>query len=548
MQSRSGEDVRPPPQTVGGILRQLGPGLIIAGSIVGSGELIATTKTGAQAGFWLLWLIIVGCVIKVFAQVEFGRYAICCGKGTMAALDEVPGPRLSATWLSPARLLRLVQRGKQPQPLPRVNWVLWYWLVMFVVSLGQLGGIVGGVGQSLAMSYEITGDFNRLLAAQDAWDREAKPLRDNLFEDHREQLAHADLAVRRATLKRIDQRIAERLGRPRPDYKTRDDLYWATMVTAITVVVLMCGRYRLVQNVSTVLVAAFTAITVFNVLALQSHAEWAVGLGDLGDGLGFRLPPVVAGLTKSPLTTALATFGIIGVGANELIQYPYWCLEKGYARFAGPPNPSVQWGRRANGWLRVMRWDAMASMVIYTFATVAFYLLGAAVLHRAGLDPEGNQMIRVLAEMYVPVFGQWARLLFLFGAFAVLYSTFFVANAGHARVAADALGVFGIGASNPAAQRRWVVVFSGLFPVLSLLGFVLIRAPARLVLASGVMQAIMLPMLGGATLYFRYRRCDARVRPGRLWDVMLWLSVLGLLVAGGWLALTKLFPALERLV
>ncbi len=547
MQPSSGEDVRLPPQTFAGIIRQLGPGLIIAGSIVGSGELIATTKTGAQAGFWLLWLIVVGCVIKVFAQVEFGRYAICCGKGTMAALDEVPGPRLSASWFSSRRLLRLVLGRQGAALLPRVNWVLWYWLVMFVVSLGQLGGIVGGVGQSLAMSYEITGDFNRLLEEQDAWDHEAAPLRAELFESHREDLVHADPVVRRATLKRIDQQITEALGRERPAYKTRDDLYWATMVTAITVVILMCGRYRLIQSVSTVLVAAFTAITVFNVFALQSHPEWAVGLGDLGDGLSFRLPPVVAGLTQSPLSTALATFGIIGVGANELIQYPYWCLEKGYARFTGPRELSPQWGQRARGWLRVMQWDAMASMVIYTFATVAFYLLGAAVLHRAGLDPEGNQMIRALAEMYVPVFGQLARLLFLFGAFAVLYSTFFVSNAGHARVAADALRVFGIGAHTERAQRRWVVVFSGLFPVLSLLGFVLIRAPEKLVLASGVMQAIMLPMLGGATLYFRYRRCDPRVRPGRLWDVMLWVSVFGLLVAGGWLALTKLFPVLERL-
>ena len=42
-----------PPRTILGILRQLGPGLIIAGAIVGSGELNATTKTGAQAGFWL---------------------------------------------------------------------------------------------------------------------------------------------------------------------------------------------------------------------------------------------------------------------------------------------------------------------------------------------------------------------------------------------------------------------------------------------------------------------------------------------------------------
>jgi len=42
--------VADPPTNFFGILQKLGPGLIIAGSIVGSGELIATTKTGAQAG------------------------------------------------------------------------------------------------------------------------------------------------------------------------------------------------------------------------------------------------------------------------------------------------------------------------------------------------------------------------------------------------------------------------------------------------------------------------------------------------------------------
>jgi hypothetical protein len=68
-----------------------------------------------------------------------------------------------------------------------------------------------------------------------------------------------------------------------------------------------------------------------------------------------------------------------------------------------------------------------------------------------------------------------------------------------------------------------------------------------LILASGVTQAIMLPMLGGATLYYRYRRCDKRITPGRLWDVMLWISAFGLLVAGGWMALIKIFPGLEQL-
>ena len=42
---------------------------------VGSGELIATPKVGAEYGFSLLWFIIAGCMIKVLVQVELGRFA-----------------------------------------------------------------------------------------------------------------------------------------------------------------------------------------------------------------------------------------------------------------------------------------------------------------------------------------------------------------------------------------------------------------------------------------------------------------------------------------
>ena len=66
------------------------------------------------------------------------------------------------------------------------------------------------------------------------------------------------------------------------------------------------------------------------------------------------------------------------------------------------------------------------------------------------------------------------------------------------------------------------------------------RQPEKLVLASGAMQAVMLPMLAGSTLHYRYRRCDKRITPGRLWDAMLWLSAVGMLIAGVWIAVTKL--------
>ncbi len=187
-----------------------------------------------------------------------------------------------------------------------------------------------------------------------------------------------------------------------------------------------------------------------------------------------------------------------------------------------------------------MQWDAWLSSVVYTFATVTFYLLGAAVLGRTGLNPAGSQMVRTLAEMYVPVFGTTAQLIFLFGAIAVLYSTFFVATAGNARVFADSLREFGVISKDEQSFRFWARVLSGFFPIVSLVVYIYVRAPVVLVLISGVTQAIMLPMLAGAALFFRYRRCEEALRPGRLWDVLLWISSVGLLIAGSWAALSHL--------
>ena len=72
--------------------------------------------------------------MKVFAQVELGRYAVVGGKTTLAALSEVRGPRIQ-------------NRG---------NWLVWYWFLMFAFGLAQLGGIVGGVGQALSISAPLT--------------------------------------------------------------------------------------------------------------------------------------------------------------------------------------------------------------------------------------------------------------------------------------------------------------------------------------------------------------------------------------------------------
>ncbi len=495
------------------IIRSIGPGLIVAGSIVGSGELIATTKTGAEAGFSLLWLIILGCVVKVFAQIEFGRYAIISGKTTLRALDEVPGPRI---------------RG-------RGNWLVWYWVVMWVAGISQLGGIVGGVGQALAISAPITERGERYNEIADA----ETLLTFQRFAGDRDE---SEMSALEADVTQRWQKFRDEFPTDSPEkgelLLPSDTAIWATIVALVTSVVLWIGRYGMIQSLSTILVASFTLLTLANLFFLQDQPEFHVTLVEFLSGLRGRLPDPQSEVR--PIGTALATFGIIGVGAAELVIYPYWCLEKGYGKFVGKNDGSLEWQTRAAGWMRIMHIDAWGSMVVYTFATVAFYLLGAAILHRVGLIPEKDNMVRTLAVMFVPVFSTWASTIFLFGAFAVLYSTFFVANASHARTFSDAMCVMGFIQDDEKTREKWIRWLSGGFPVLCLLVYLLFPEPARLVLISGVTQGIMLPMLAGAALYFRYQRMVPGLAPGRLWDAMLWLSAAAMLVTGIWTVIEKL--------
>jgi manganese transport protein len=421
-------DFQPAPTSLKGLVRQLGPGLIITAIIVGSGELIVTPKLGAESGFRLLWFIILGCLVKVFVQIELGRYAIVRGLTTLEALNTLPGPRLA------------------------VSWVLWLWLAMFVCLVPQVAGMVGGVATAIRMG-------------------------------------GSEIPVN--TL--------------------------AVLVGTSCAVLLVIGRYRLVESTSTAMVAAFTITTLVAVIAMQS-TPYAVTGAQLASGFTFQLPPDIA--------TAFGAFGIIGVGASELIYYPYWCLEKGYGRHVGVDDGSAAWQARATAWLRVMRIDAWVSFVLYTSTTIAFYLLGAAILHAKQLKVESTKMIETLSFMYRETFGEWSLWFFIIGAIAVLYSTIFGATASNARLLADACSLFRVKRyRDPEERTRWVKGCCVLLPIAFTSVFLMVGNPVLLVFWGAVAQGLMLPFLAGAALYFHFTNPHRglRARP---------LSLAGLSIAG----------------
>jgi hypothetical protein len=225
------------------------------------------------------------------------------------------------------------------------------------------------------------------------------------------------------------------------------------------------------------------------------------------------------------LGAALAMFGITGVGADELTFYTYWCVEKGYARHVGPNDGSDAWQRRAKGWIRVMYKDAFLSWIIYTFGTIAFFILGASVLHPQNLVPQGNEMIVTLSRMYTDSMGEWAMILFLIGAIAVLGSTLWAGVPSWARMYTNLLAEVGlVDWQDTAARMRMIRIFTVALPIIWAIAYLFIQSPVLMVQIGGVMTGVFLVAAVIAVWYLRQTETDPHLYGGGLFNALLIVS------------------------
>lgn len=289
------------------------------------------------------------------------------------------------------------------------------------------------------------------------------------------------------------------------------------------------GYYRMIEKASLVMIGGFTLFTMASICALQT-TEYAISSGEFLSGLIPSIPSDVA-----ILFVAMGAFGITGVGGDEIMAYNYWLIEKGYAAYTGPRQDTPDWERRARGWIKVMYWDAALSMVAYTGMTVMFYLLGAAVLNRKGIVPESSHLISTLGEMYTESLGPWARSLFVVGAIVVLYSTLFGALAAWTRMFSDAFGRIGLfDFGNKDARGRAIAICAWVIPAIWATLFLFMESPAFMVFLGGSATVIILLIVVFAAMCFRYKRLDARLLPGKLYDAALWLSVISIVIVAGY--------------
>ncbi|TCP56367.1 Mn2+/Fe2+ NRAMP family transporter [Tamaricihabitans halophyticus] len=262
-----------------------------------------------------------------------------------------------------------------------------------------------------------------------------------------------------------------------PDISVR---YWAMICGVLGLVLVWFGRYAIFEKVITVLVGVMFVTVVGTAILVGPN------LPALFEGFVPRLP-------SGSLVYVLGLIGGVG-GTITMAAYGYWTLSKGWS---GPR------------WVPMMRFDNAVGYTMTGIFVLAMLVVGAGILGGTNIteDDEGLLTVgTVLANDY----GEWARIPFLIGFFAVAFSSVLGVWNGVSLMFADWWRTWRMPKEAPAetvesyqdkagrtslAFRLYLLWLT--FPPMLLL---FLDRPFQLVVVYGVLGALFMPFLAGTLL------------------------------------------------
>jgi Mn2+/Fe2+ NRAMP family transporter len=369
--------------------------------------------------------------------------------------------------------------NRVPGKIWRITWPIWLSMFATIPGIVGLGGIIGGGGEALSF---LTSLINRA----------------------------------------IDPTAALTLGPA-----------WCTGIIAVTSsIILSMGNYKWLERVMIVLVFTFTLTTLICSIAMQ-FTEYRTTSADLLTGM----TPDFSIFTLVIASIALSAYGYTGTTSGDISAYTYWCIEKGYPSFIGSDRSNPNWESHARGWIKVLYTDVILALVILSFATIPYYILGAGVLHKMGLEPDtAKETISVLSNIFTQTLGPWAVWVFSIGAFFILFSTVLSGVGGGGRFIPDYFIEMKLFDRSDVHIRkaitRWYV---GALPIIAFLIYLPSLDFVFLIKIGALTSALFLPIQSGVTIWLHSKKLDPRIRPGMpvriaLWVIFVLESLMALLV------------------
>jgi hypothetical protein len=142
-------------------------------------------------------------------------------------------------------------------------------------------------------------------------------------------------------------------------------------------------------------------------------------------------------------------------------------------------------------------------------------------------------MITTLSRMYTDAIGDWASILFLVGAIAVLGSTLWAAIPSWSRMYTNLLSTLGVLDWNDAPARlRWIRGFTVALPIIWGAVYLFIQSPVLMVQIGGVVTGIFLLAVVVAVWYLRNTEVDSRLYGSGVFNAVLIISSIAIALLG----------------
>ncbi|MQA09694.1 MAG: divalent metal cation transporter [Pseudonocardiaceae bacterium] len=256
--------------------------------------------------------------------------------------------------------------------------------------------------------------------------------------------------------------------------------YWAMLCGVIGLVLVWFGRYAVLEKLMTVLVGVMFVTVVGTAILVGPN------LVELVKGIVPRVP-------SGSLVYVLGLVGGVG-GTITVAAYGYWTLAKGW---------------RGPRWLPIMRMDNGIGYITTGIFVLAMLVVGAGLLGGQSITDDDEGLL-TLGSVLAQDYGEWARIPFLVGFFAVSFSSLLGVWNGVSLQFADWWRTWRLPKDAPPetvddyeqkAGRRSIAfrvyVLWLTFPPMALL---FLDKPFQLVIVYGALGALFMPFLAGTLL------------------------------------------------
>ncbi|OZM72823.1 iron transporter [Amycolatopsis antarctica] len=266
--------------------------------------------------------------------------------------------------------------------------------------------------------------------------------------------------------------------------------YWAMICGLLGFALVWFGRYALLEKLMTVFVGIMFVTVVGTAILV------APNIGGVFSGLAPKLP-------DGSLVYVLGLVGGVG-GTITMAAYGYWTMAKGW---------------RGPKWLPMMRLDNTVGYITTGIFVLAMLIVGSELLLGQEVV-KGDKGLLLLGDTLAADYGQWARIPFLIGFFAVAFSSIIGVWNGVSLLFADWWRTFRLPKNagpedvetyeQKAGQRSPVYrgyVLWLTFPPMILL---FLDEPFGLTVAYGALGAMFMPFLAGTLLVLLNRHTLAK--------------------------------------